>query len=140
MSGRACECEHVAHTDRHLGELTPAGKVGHVYGAHHGGRIASVLTPWGTFRVCPACRLDCFGGYPIELHEGEALRAIVRADVLTTGELQPRLPGEAGAVRDLELTAGPVADLPFTLTAPTHDATDAAQPSLLPSGLPEVSR
>jgi len=40
-----------------------------------------------------------------------------KGDTLATGEKQPRLPGDAGAVREEERTAGEF-DLPFTLTAP----------------------
>jgi hypothetical protein len=47
---------------------------------------------------------------------------IAPADVLSTGELQPRLPDEAGAVRDQELAHPPIADLAdsFTLTPPAE--------------------
>lgn len=38
-------------------------------------------------------------------------------DRLSTGEAQPRLPGEVGAVRDREVKTEPLADVPFSLTA-----------------------
>lgn len=50
------------------------------------------------------------------------------ADVLDTGELQPRLP-EAGAVRNREATAAPVADVPFSLEREVHEA-PTVQPAL----------
>lgn len=52
-------------------------------------------------------------------------------DVLPTGEQQPRLPGDVGAVRDVEAAQPPVADLPeqgFSLTAP--EETQASQSGL----------
>ncbi len=58
-------------------------------------------------------------------------------DVLPTGEGQPRLPGDVGAVRDIEATQPPVAPLPdqsFDLTAPPE--TQPSQGGLLPSGEP----
>ncbi len=56
------------------------------------------------------------------------------ADRLETGELQSRLPGGVGAVRDQEHTHPPVADLAdgFTLTAP--DETQPTQTDLFRSG------
>ena len=52
------------------------------------------------------------------------------ADVLSTGELQPRLPDEAGAVRDQEHPQPPIADVPegFSLTPPAE--TEHTQPEL----------
>jgi len=55
-------------------------------------------------------------------------------DTLATGEQQPRLPGEAGAVREQEVATPEVADLPFSLTAPTgkpsRKKTNAGQTTL----------
>ena len=52
------------------------------------------------------------------------------ADVLSTGELQPRLPDEAGAVRDQEHPQPPIATVPesFDLTPP--EATEPTQTGL----------
>lgn len=54
-----------------------------------------------------------------------------QVDRLSTGELQSRLPGDVGAVRDQEVATPPVAALPpqsFSLTAPIE--TDHSQPLL----------
>lgn len=64
-----------------------------------------------------------------------AARHAPKLDMLTTGETQQRLPGDAGQVRDLEIPTPQLADLPFALTPTTHDASDAAQGSLWPAGL-----
>lgn len=64
------------------------------------------------------------------------LPAALQADVLETGELQPRLPG-AGDVRDREAATPEIAELPFTLTAPVAKPgkKNAGQTTLFQGGL-----
>jgi ParB-like chromosome segregation protein Spo0J len=54
------------------------------------------------------------------------------ADRLSTGELQPRLPGDVGAVRDVEVAQPKIAlpDADFNLTPPTNDDAGGTQQPL----------
>lgn len=57
-----CQCEHIAHTEP--GKLTPSGRRGHRYGERFSTAVLrDVFTPWGPFRVCPDCALDCYRQY-----------------------------------------------------------------------------
>ena len=53
-----CECEHIAHTDRHA--QTPKGNPGHRYGqTFKRWYMAEVDTIFGRFYVCSDCARDC---------------------------------------------------------------------------------
>lgn len=60
-----------------------------------------------------------------------------RGDVLDTGELQPRLPGDAGAVRETQTATPQVAEVPFSLSAEAASSTPA-QPNLLEARAPAL--
>lgn len=65
---------------------------------------------------------------------GQARRVSAAVDILSTGEQQPRLPGDVGAVREQEVKDQPIAEFvdEFRLTAP--EETQASQRDLFQSG------
>lgn len=56
-----CECEHAAHFHDE-GKKTPFGNPGHKYGQDFH-KLESVKTPYGTFKVCVDCAVDCLNEY-----------------------------------------------------------------------------
>jgi predicted RNA methylase len=63
---------------------------------------------------------------PEPVHTVEGISAV---DTLETGEQQPRLPGDAGAVRDQNIQT-PAIDLPFSLTGEADPSTRGGQSGL----------
>ena len=58
MAQVQCECEHIAHNDRHW--LTPNGNPGHNYGARFAPEYTThVQTTYGKLKVCLDCYFDC---------------------------------------------------------------------------------
>jgi len=56
---RPCQCEHIAHCQRD--RFTPNAKPGHRYQARFMyEKLVAVKTPYGVYRVCKDCEMDCF--------------------------------------------------------------------------------
>jgi hypothetical protein len=60
-----CQCEHRCHFDEDgEGGVTNHGKQAHPYGkAEKGATLMLVITSFGKFEVCQACKDDCLSLY-----------------------------------------------------------------------------